>query len=447
MPKFTSVASPRRRSARPLPADERGFTIIELTVALGLLAIVGAAIAGVFWSSIRTAGTSNHRTDGASIASREIESMRSVPYTSVGFYADQTGYTSTFEGLDTVTLGATTPSIPAQIQPQTPDPAANAGFAPDPDPSNASYINLGGINFSVTRAIVWVNAADASTTYTQAYKRLTVTVTWHDTVGTHTARQDSLLYPGGQGPYAGAKGASSATTVAPTTVALVPTTPVLAAAVVPADPTGRTEIDLSWTQPTGGAAVTSYTVQYSTDPTFAPTATNAIPNQPPGATTFPVTGLASSTTYYFQVTAVASPQTATSNAVSAMTLAQPTTTCTAGPLIVTGSTSLSTTGTILKKHGNKSEMSENLTLGFSTTGNCPYSFVVKATAPDGSSDPSSPYPLVAGGSGSYSAGVLSSGVQGWSVGLHTFIVWNNTTNAATTAVKTFKVCAIGSLSC
>ena len=171
--------------------------------------------------------------------------------------------------------------MPAEIQPQTPDPSASLGFAPDPDPSNASYVSQGGVNFRVTRAIVWVNAADASTTYTQAYKRLTVAVTWSDQAGSHTGVQDSLLYPGGQGPYVGAKGASSVTTAPPTTVPLVPTTPVLAAAVVPADPTGRTEIDLTWSQPVGGAAVTSYTVQYSTSSTFAPNQTNAIRINPP----------------------------------------------------------------------------------------------------------------------------------------------------------------------
>jgi hypothetical protein len=31
--------------------------------------------------------------------------------------------------------------------------------------------------------------------------------------------------------------------------------------------------------------------------------------------------------------------------------------------------------------------------------------------------------------------------------VHTFTVWDITSNAATTAVKTFKVCAIGSTSC
>ena len=69
--------------------DEGGFTIIELVAALGILSIVAASLAGVFWSAIRTAGNAAHRSDGASIASREIESMRSFRYADIGFYADQ----------------------------------------------------------------------------------------------------------------------------------------------------------------------------------------------------------------------------------------------------------------------------------------------------------------------------------------------------------------------
>jgi len=92
-------------------------------------------------------------------------------------------------------------------------------------------------------------------------------------------------------------------------------------------------------------------------------------------------------------------------------------------------------------------MSENLTLGFSTTGTCTDTYTVKAVDPTAAADQGSPYTLTANGSGSYSASVLSLGQTGWSVGVHTFTIWDITANAATTAVKTFKVCAVGSASC
>jgi prepilin-type N-terminal cleavage/methylation domain-containing protein len=410
------------------PRRESGFTVIELCVALSILAIVAAGMAPVFWNAIKTAGVANHRTAGAAIASREMEAMRSVPYASVGLYENQAGYASYFESLETVTLGSTAPS-PALIEPEDAAPEVQRG-----------------VSYTIQRRIVWIDAEDGSSTYTDAYKRLTSLVSWTDASGPHTVRQDSVLYPGGQGQYTGPKGASSATTTT-TTSLLAPVAPVLAAAVVPLDPEGRTEIDLAWSQPNGGAPVTSYTVEYSTDSSFPSGSTNAIANLPASASSYPVTALSSSTLYYFRVTAHASAQTAVSNAVSATTLAQPVATCVIGALTVTGATSLRTTGTILKKHGNKQEMSENLTLGFQTTGPCSGSYLVKAIAPDGTTDQGSPYPLLANGSGSYSGTVASNSQQGWSVGLHTFTVWNITTNSATTAVKTFKVCAVGSSTC
>src|SRR4051794_4388199 len=122
--------------------DEGGFTIIELVAALGILSIVAASLAGVFWSAIRTAGNATHRSDAAAIASREIESMRSFRYADIGFYADQApGYAATFtdpdtgQVLNTVTLGTTTPTgSPSNIQPVTPDPNAATTYDPDPDP-------------------------------------------------------------------------------------------------------------------------------------------------------------------------------------------------------------------------------------------------------------------------------------------------------------------------
>lgn len=410
------------------PARESGFTVIELCVALAVLAVVAAGMIPVFWTSLRTAAVANHRTAGAAIASREMEGMRSIPYASVGFYSDQLGYAADFEGHDTVLLGATAP-VPALIEPQDATPEMQRGVA-----------------YTIQRKIVWIDADDGASTYADAYKQLTTIVTWTDAAGPHTVRQDSILYPGGQGQYAGPKGVSSATTTT-TTVSLTPTTPVLAAATVPADPDGRTEVDLTWSQPAGGASVTSYTVEYSTSASFAAGATNAISGLPASATSHPVTALSSSTTYYFRVTAVASATSAVSNQLSATTLAQPVATCVIGALTVTGASTLSTTGSILKKHGNKSEMPENLTLGFQTTGPCTDSYQVRAVSPSNTTDPSSPYALTANGSGSYSGSVPSNGQQGWSVGLHSFTVWNVTTNTATTAVKTFKVCAIGSTTC
>jgi prepilin-type N-terminal cleavage/methylation domain-containing protein len=425
--------------------DERGFTIIELTVALGLLAIIAAGLSGVFWSAIRTASIANHRTDGASIASREIEGMRAVPYAQVGFYQDQLpGYVSSFEGLATVSLGATSPSsgpnVP-EMQPVTPDPNAAANYAPDPDPSNALPVRLGNINFSVARYVVWVDAQDApGHTDVQAYKRLTVMVTWTDVVGSHTVREDSVLYPGGQGPYGGAQGASGTTTTTMQVSNPPPVAPT-ATVTVPPDPQGEQTVQVNWTQSGSGGPTDTFSVEWSTDPSFPQNNFGIVNGLANNSTTYPANPLQPSTTYYFEVIAYGSGGSTSSNVVSATTLAPPAA-CNIGALNVIGATSKSTTGTYLAKNGR---MTENLTLTFTTTGTCG-AYTVVGKNPSLATDPGSPYVLLQSGN-TYTATIASANTKGWAIGIHRFTVFDSGTGSATTAVKSFQVCAASAKSC
>jgi prepilin-type N-terminal cleavage/methylation domain-containing protein len=441
------VSRDRRASrlfARPRAESlgESGFTIVELVISLAILAVVAAPLAGVFWSAIRTAGSAAHRTDGSSIASREIEGLRAVPYGQVGFYDDQPRDVTTFEGLTTVSLGATSPSSGAVplMQPETPDPSAAVGFAPDPNPANVSPIIQGGVKYSVTRNVVWVDAKDSTTTYAQAYKRLTVIVVWSDQAGHHVVRQDSVLYPGGLGTYQGAKGGPASTTT--TAPAFPPSAPNVASISPLPSPADQSQVALSWTQPVSPSPVTSYSVEYSTSPAFPVGNFAIVGGLAPSITSYTVTGLTPSTTYYFKIVAYAGTQSATSSRQSISTAAAGPV-CTLGGLNVTGTTSLSTTGTILQNNG---KMSENLTLSWSTTGSCSDTYEVKAVDSTNTDDPSSPY-VLGGSSGAYSAIVASFGSKSWAVGLHTFAIWDVSTNSSTSVVKTFTVCVNGSSSC
>ena len=190
---------------------------------------------------------------------------------------------------------------------RTPPP----GTRPTPIPRTRRRSNRAGSTYSVARYVVWVNAQDASTTYTQAYKRLTVIVTWSDQAGSHSVRQDSILYPGGQGEFTGAMGGTTSTTT--TTVVLNPSAPVLGAITGLADPAGETQIPLTWTQPAGGAAVTSYSIVYSTSSTFPSGSISLVTGLAPSITNYTVTSLTASTTYYFEVIAYAGTNSATSN--------------------------------------------------------------------------------------------------------------------------------------
>jgi hypothetical protein len=349
-----------------------------------------------------------------------------VPYAQVGFYADQPGFVSTFEGFTTVSLGSPSP--------------ASGPLAPQIDTQTAG-ITQGGVDFSVTRYIVWSDAQGASTSYASAYKRLTVIVSWSDQAGAHSARQDSLLYPGGLGPYQAPMGGS--TTSPPTTTVFNPSAPVLNAITPLGDPAGQTQIPLSWSQPASGAAVTSYSIEYSTSASFPAGNFSVVNGLAPSITNYTVTSLSAGDTYYFEVIAYAGTNSATSNVQSSSTLPAAAPACKLGQLNVTGATSLSTTGTILQNNG---KMSENLSLSWTTTGTCTSAYAVKAVDPSAGPDPGSPYPLLAN-AGNYSQTVASSGSKSWGIGLHTFTVWDVSTNSATTVVKTFKVCVNGSASC
>jgi len=427
--------------------EESGFTIIELVVSMALLAIVAAPLAGVFWSAIRTAGSAAHRTDGASVASREIEAMRAVPYGQVGFYDDQNPSLppGALSGTTIVSLGATSPAPGSPgsplIQPLTPDPNAASGYAPDPDPNNANPVTYGGVRFNVQRFVVWANAKDPTQNYSNAYKKLTVIVTWTDQAGSHTARQDSLLYPGGLGIYAGPDGGpgASTTTTAPV---FTPATPVLADIVPFTPPNDENQVQLNWTQPPGGGQVTSYAIEYSTSSSFPAGNFTAINPLPPTLRSFTVTNLTPATTYYFEVIAYANTDSSTSLWKSITTAAPSGIACTLGSLNIAGANSLSTTGTILKSNG---QLSENLTLSWTTSGPCTDSYEVHASDPLGSTDPGSPYAL-GGGAGVYS-GVINNNSKNWAIGVHTFNVWDVTTSKPTPVVKTFKVCASGVPSC
>jgi prepilin-type N-terminal cleavage/methylation domain-containing protein len=432
-------------------SEESGFTIIELVVSMALLAIVAAPLAGVFWSAIRTAGSAAHRTDGSSVASREIEALRAVPYGQVGFYNDQTGYTATtLDGLTTVSLGTSSPTpgpgvTSPQMQPVTPDPSAAAGFAPDPVASNANPIVLGNVVYSVWRYIGWSDAKDASTNYSQAYKKLTVIVKWRDQAGAHTVRQDSLLYPGGLGAYGGAGPLVTTTTVP---AAFAPAAPLLAdISPQPGPPTpnpaNQTQAKLLWSQPPGGGVVTSYSVEYSTDSSFPAGNFTVVNGLGANVTLYTVPGLTPDTTYYFEIIAYSGSLSATSAAKAFHTDPLPGPTCTLGALNVAGATSLSTTGTILK---NNLRMSENLTLSWTTSGPCTDTYEVHAFDPTGTVDQGSPYSL-GGSGGAYSGTVPSSNQKNWAVGLHTFTVYDVSTGTTTSVVKTFKVCVNGVPSC
>ena len=69
----------RNRSQRT--ATERGFTLIETSIALLILMVAGLGVASLFTYSIRYNTGGNDRALALSVAQQQIEQFRSVPFT------------------------------------------------------------------------------------------------------------------------------------------------------------------------------------------------------------------------------------------------------------------------------------------------------------------------------------------------------------------------------
>src|SRR5438105_6800791 len=158
--------------------DESGFTLVEMLVALVLMAIAFTALAGAFGGGLKAVAVQKTRTRANDIATQGIEDLQRFDYNHLGLCAAPPGDAPT--GLsDTVFLpNCTSPTYeqPCPLQ---------AGTVP-----NSSYTcSAANIQYSVRRYVAW---ADSS----HAVKPLAVFVDWTDTAGNdEVAEQRSLLAP------------------------------------------------------------------------------------------------------------------------------------------------------------------------------------------------------------------------------------------------------------
>jgi len=171
-------------------------------------------------------------------------------------------------------------SIAAQALSQlevSPDPAS--GPLPSVTRNNETY-----------QVATRVAPAQASNGTADAYPALSVSVAWTDQGGSHTVTQSSARYPA-------PTPTSTPPVCVPPTLALPP--------VYNAPSSGDPSLDVSWVEPTIGAAVTQWQVQVSPDGTVWTTAIADEAPLPPGAThQVEIGGLAATDSYAVQVVAI-----------------------------------------------------------------------------------------------------------------------------------------------
>jgi prepilin-type N-terminal cleavage/methylation domain-containing protein len=302
--------------------DDCGFTLLEMMMALLLLALVLAALAPAFYGLLRATSVTSQRSVADGVAVTATEQLRSVPYDEVGFYTTPTGCPST----NAVVLGSS---------------------VSDPLTQMATTQTVGNVSYAIQRCVNWVDSSIAGDTL--AYKQAVVTVSWKSTGVAMSVSQTSALYPGGQSAYSGPENDYIPGVTTTTTAATAPSAPSGVSAVDDSSAPTNT-IDVSWTAPTGLPSPDHYEVLWSTtNPAGASITTlggYSSSSQLTGTSTLVTVG--AGTTYYFQVESIAAGETSTvvSNTATATTTSSATsTTTTTIPATTTTTVAGSTTTT------------------------------------------------------------------------------------------------------
>lgn len=159
-------ATPRDTSSG-LRADD-GVTIVEMLVSSFVLALGVLGVAALLSHSARTVAQADVQRDATSIATGELEIIRSLDYDMVGIEASAVGYTPTVEGLPTVTEAA--------------------GNLVEP----VTKVVVNGVTFQIERSITWASI-DSNRT---AYKVAIVVVEWESPSGRQSISMQTGLHEG-----------------------------------------------------------------------------------------------------------------------------------------------------------------------------------------------------------------------------------------------------------
>ena len=444
---FGLTARFRSRHRQPHRSDS-GFTLIEIAITILIASIVIVPLVDVMYGALSAGATDQTVATANAEATQQLEHVHAVPYADLGFYADQSGYVTSWDGNSTVTLGQTAPASPY--------------VAP------LKMTSADQVTFTIETFITWVSAAVPTATTgspiptitdTNAYKAITVLVCWVPKSsgaplsscttsstsitdvqpGQSTVEQQSLIYPGGLGPYSGTTTSTAATT---TTAPTAPNAPVNVTASLPSDG-GDSEVNVTWSPPSSGTPPTGYLLQWSADPAFATYSSSGLISAP--TTSDLVTGLSPSTNYYFRVLAYDGTWSTPSLAAHAATSSSSSTStippCTPVSFTMAPSWPSPFTTKVYLNQNNQLPAPSDLYLTANLTGTCTAALTAVITS---APSPQAPelgwtFPLnnITGG---YSwAG--SASAQSWDAGDYTFSVYENSQALSPPVSYNLLVCA------
>ena len=181
------MAKRLRPDASGKPED--GFTLIEMVVAISVMAIVLVAVAGVLESGLRSLAAAKSRAQANEIATQGIEDLQRFSFNNLGLCFPASGTAPS--GLET---WAELPNCPADTTTADYEDPCNGevGIVP-----RAEYVcRRNNIDYTVKRWVAWSDALLTT-------KRLAVYVEWDDLTGRHQVSQQSSLRAPDQGAITG----------------------------------------------------------------------------------------------------------------------------------------------------------------------------------------------------------------------------------------------------
>lgn len=175
--------------SRPEPrSGDPGFTLIEMVIALTLIAFAFAALAAVLSGGLGALAAARQRSAFLEVANAEMERLRAHPYDNVGVYTGDPNLTAAypggkFENHDAVLVDdSTTPRAVTTVT----------------GPSQ-SLVEGVAFPYTVRRWVTWYDH-NPSDLVAHTFKRLTVVVEWNESgKSPRSFRLTSVLYPGGLG--------------------------------------------------------------------------------------------------------------------------------------------------------------------------------------------------------------------------------------------------------
>ena len=158
----------RLRRRLLVPADERGFTILEVTVAMGLFALVALGLATSTKAGLNLIGGSSGKQTATQLGARWMEESRGLPYDALGMDATTTYETASSSPDSAVNQGAGTYDAGSGAETLVVLPSGVEGV------QHELAQNYNGFNFTLYRYVTWVQQGSDA----QALKRVTVVVQW-----------------------------------------------------------------------------------------------------------------------------------------------------------------------------------------------------------------------------------------------------------------------------